>query len=197
VAVTLSASDPKTCELAFSVVAAPANGTLGGLADSLCAAGSPHADSASMTYTPHAGFSGSDSFTYQASDGTLSSAPAAVTVAVGAPSSIHVGDLDATAASSGGGYWRAAVDVRVHDSAHGAVSGVTVSASWSGGHEGTAGCTTDSAGRCTLTTGSIRNSVRTATLTVVGLQHATPADATQNHDPDGDSDGTRMTVRKP
>jgi FtsP/CotA-like multicopper oxidase with cupredoxin domain len=36
----------------------------------------------SFSYTPNAGFDGADSFTYQASDGTLTSAPATVTITV-------------------------------------------------------------------------------------------------------------------
>src|SRR5262249_48036542 len=36
----------------------------------------------SFTYTPNASFSGTDSFTYRASDGTLTSAPATVTITV-------------------------------------------------------------------------------------------------------------------
>lgn len=57
--------------LTASNVSAPANGNV-----SLSADGS-------FIYTPNAGFCGSDSFTYQTSDGTRRSAPATVTIAVG------------------------------------------------------------------------------------------------------------------
>ncbi|MDX1465773.1 MAG: Ig-like domain-containing protein, partial [Halomonas sp.] len=43
-----------------------------------------------LTYTPNAGFTGTDSFTYRASDGALESEPATVTVTVEAPPSVTV-----------------------------------------------------------------------------------------------------------
>jgi hypothetical protein len=113
------------------------------------------------------------------------------------PSSMHVGDLDGSSAASGGGYWRGAVDVQVDDGSHGPVTGATVSASWSNGHPGGVSCTTDAAGRCRLTSGRIRNNVRAATLTIIDVRHEMLSYATPNHDPDGDSDGTRITVRRP
>lgn len=45
-----------------------------------------------MTYTPNAGFSGIDVFSYQASDGSLQSNPASVFVTVAAPTGVV--DLD-------------------------------------------------------------------------------------------------------
>jgi len=199
VTITLSATDAETCDLTFSVSTAPAYGTVTTVSDQSCASGSPNTDTAQITYSPSTGFTGTDTFAYRASDGILISAAATVTVTVSAPpTSTHVGDLDRSATSVGGGYWKGAVSVQAHDSGHNPVSGATVSASWSGGYVGAAGCTTDSAGRCSMTTGSIRNDARTATLTVTGIQRSTLSYAGGiNHDPDGDSDGTRITVRKP
>ena len=56
--------------LTAALVTGPANGTLTLNADG------------SFTYTPAAGFSGTDSFTYQASDGTAASAPATVSLTI-------------------------------------------------------------------------------------------------------------------
>src|SRR4051812_37185859 len=83
--VTLQATDPDNCELAFSVVTPPAHGTLSALANQACAAGSPNHDSATVTYTPGAGFNGSDSFTFKANDGTADSNTATVAVSVTPP----------------------------------------------------------------------------------------------------------------
>ena len=69
VPVTLSATDADGDSLTYTVVSGPANGTLSGTA--------PH-----LTYTPNAHFSGTDAFTYKASDGTRESTPATVTVTV-------------------------------------------------------------------------------------------------------------------
>jgi hypothetical protein len=68
-AITLSASDPNGDPLSYSIVTPPTRGTLTGTAPNL-------------TYTPQAGYVGTDSFTFKASDGVLASAPAAVTISV-------------------------------------------------------------------------------------------------------------------
>ncbi|HET7422783.1 MAG TPA: Ig-like domain-containing protein, partial [Gemmatimonadales bacterium] len=63
-------SDPDSATLTATAVDQPANGTLALSADG------------SFTYTPNVGFSGQDTFTYQAGDGTDTSAPATVTITV-------------------------------------------------------------------------------------------------------------------
>ncbi|MGX7678095.1 Ig-like domain-containing protein [Jatrophihabitans sp. DSM 45814] len=68
VAVTLAGADPDGDAINY-VVSTPSHGTLSGIAPEL-------------TYTPDAGFSGADSFTFTTSDGTLSSAPATVSITV-------------------------------------------------------------------------------------------------------------------
>jgi uncharacterized repeat protein (TIGR02059 family) len=82
VAVGLSGSDSGTCELAFSIVSGPSHGSLGSIANAACTAGSPNTDTASVTFTPTAGYSGPDSFTYRVNDGTSDSAPATATLTV-------------------------------------------------------------------------------------------------------------------
>jgi len=71
VAVTLSCSDPNAGDtLTYSIVTPPAHGTLSGTAPNL-------------TYTPHQYYSGSDSFTYTATDNhgaTSNTATASITV---------------------------------------------------------------------------------------------------------------------
>jgi hypothetical protein len=69
VGITLTGFDVDGDPLTYSVVTTPAHGSL---------RGSPP----SLTYTPVAGYSGSDSFTFLANDGMLSSAPATVSVSV-------------------------------------------------------------------------------------------------------------------
>lgn len=69
VAVTLSATDPDGDALTYVVVAPPQNGALSGTAPNL-------------TYTPNAGFTGSDSFSYKAQDAGAESAVAVATVNV-------------------------------------------------------------------------------------------------------------------
>ncbi len=64
-------TDPESQPLSAQLVSGPASGVL-----TLNANGS-------FSYTPNGGFSGSDSFTYRASDGVLTSATATVGIAVG------------------------------------------------------------------------------------------------------------------
>jgi VCBS repeat-containing protein len=65
-------SDPDGDNLTAAIVSSTPNGSL-----SLASDGS-------FSYTPNAGFTGSDTFTYQASDGSLSDS-ATVTITIGGP----------------------------------------------------------------------------------------------------------------
>src|SRR5207249_631404 len=68
-AISLTASDVDGDTLTYAVVPAPTHGTLSGVAPNL-------------TYTPAAGYFGSDSFTFKANDGTVDSAAATVSLTV-------------------------------------------------------------------------------------------------------------------
>lgn len=69
VSINLTASDPDTDTLSFSIVTPPANGTLSGTLPNL-------------TYTPNANYNGSDSFTFKANDGKADSNIATVNIRV-------------------------------------------------------------------------------------------------------------------
>jgi hypothetical protein len=86
VTVTLSGLDLDTCDLIFSIVTPPAHGTLGPIVNAACAAGTPNTDSATVLYTPSAGFDGSDSFTFKVNDGSNDSpSPGTISITVNAP----------------------------------------------------------------------------------------------------------------
>ena len=68
-AITLTGSDSEGDALTFTVLTGPSNGALGG-------------DAPNLTYTPDANFTGSDSFTFVANDGTADSGPATVSITV-------------------------------------------------------------------------------------------------------------------
>ncbi len=80
--IALTATDPETCELTFSIESGPSHGTLGPVVDGACSSGSPNSDSATVLYTPDTGYEGSDSFRFSASDGTLTSNLATVSISV-------------------------------------------------------------------------------------------------------------------
>ncbi len=69
VPVVLAGSDPEGATLSFAVGSQPAHGALSGSAPNL-------------TYTPAAGFFGTDSFTFTVNDGEFTSAPATVSITV-------------------------------------------------------------------------------------------------------------------
>jgi serine protease AprX len=108
---------------------------------------------------------------------------------------MHVGDLDRSAALKKGGSWTATVTIAVHDGSHAPVSGVVVSGSWSDGTTGQ--CTTNASGACSLTK-SLGKRVSSVTFTVTSLSRSGYVyQASANHDPDGDSTGTAITVTRP
>jgi len=126
------------------------------------------------------------------------SAVSEVTAPPAPPSdSVHVGDLDGSS-SSFKNTWQATVVVTVHDAGHAPVSGAVVTASWSGGFSGSASCTTNGSGQCSLATADIHKRNGSVVLTVTGVSHPSlPYQLGDNHDPDGDSNGTAITVLKP
>jgi large repetitive protein len=106
----------------------------------------------------------------------------------------HVGDLDAATTGTGSS-WTATVTATVHASGEAILANATVSGTWSLG--GTSSCTTNASGQCAVSKTAIPNKTHTATFTVTGVTHATRTyDAAANHDPDGDSNGTAITVTR-
>jgi PKD repeat protein len=108
---------------------------------------------------------------------------------------LHVGDLD-RASTIQQNAWTATVTITVHTSSHSPLANAVVSAAWSGGSTGS--CTTNATGRCAVSRSGIPKSTGSVTLTVTNVALATfvykPAN---NHDPDGDSNGSAITVTKP
>ena len=83
VIISLGATDIENCDLTFSIVTQPDSGSLSAFTDLPCTAGTPNSDSALVAHTPDGGFTGTDNFTYKATDHDgLDSNTATVTVAV-------------------------------------------------------------------------------------------------------------------
>ena len=112
-----------------------------------------------------------------------------------APPEMHVGDLD-RASTSQQGSWTATVTITVHTSGHGPLPNAAVSGAWNGGSAGS--CTTNASGQCTVSRTGIPRSTGSVSFTVtnvaLGIYVYKPA---SNHDPDGDSNGTTISVIKP
>jgi hypothetical protein len=126
-----------------------------------------------------------------------------VSITVSAAPKQHVGDLDGSGVIVNNKNWQTRVTVEVHDQNHLPVSGARVDARWNwvnrlSNQSADVACTTGVNGRCSLTRSFPRARVASATLTVTGLtRQGTAYLAAQNHDPDGDSNGTVITVSRP
>jgi hypothetical protein len=131
-------------------------------------------------------------------DGNATNDTKSAVVAINQPPSggtMEVGDLDGNATVQGR-TWTAIITVLIEDPAHVPVSAATVSGAFSAGAKGTGTCTTGSNGTCTITKSRLRSG--SVVFTVTGVTHATRTyDSAGNHDPDGDSNGTSVTVLKP
>jgi hypothetical protein len=109
--------------------------------------------------------------------------------------SMHVGDLDGNRTSQGR-TWTAILTVQVHDALHAPVTGVTVTGVFSAGASGSRSCTTGSTGSCTIARNKLRSGSITFTVasaTGSGLTYTSAA----NHDIDGGTNGTTITVARP
>ena len=79
--ISLGATDSNSPALTFTIITPPAHGTLGPLQPPNCLpAGLGSMCTDALFYTPNAGYTGNDSFTFKANDGTLDSNTAAVSI---------------------------------------------------------------------------------------------------------------------
>jgi len=110
---------------------------------------------------------------------------------------VHVGDLDGHSAPAGRNRWNATVTITVHDAGENEMSGVEVTGNWSGGTTGASSCITNGGGQCTVTSANMNGKQSgSVDFTVTGMSGGSgyAYDEGPNHDPDGDSDGTSITV---
>jgi thermitase len=110
------------------------------------------------------------------------------------PAGTHVGDLDGQTANQGKN-WSATVTITAHDEAETPVSNRLVEGTWSGGHSGPASCITDTSGQCQVSTAAMPKKTGSVSLTVTDISGG-DYQPSASHDPDGDSDGTSLTVTK-
>jgi thermitase len=132
-----------------------------------------------------------------AGDSAVSNIASATTPAV-SEASLHVGDLEGSSSPGRKDRWDATVTILVHDANEAPVGGATVSGIWTAGVNASDTCITNSSGICTLTKSNIKTSVPSVTFSVIDIAHATlPYQALDNHDLDGDSNGTSLVISMP
>ncbi len=116
-----------------------------------------------------------------------------IQVTVQSPPTVHVADLEGSL--SGKRNNAAVATITVHDHNHNPLVGVVVSGTWTGGFTGT--CTTDASGRCSVSRSWAKKQT-SLTFTVTGLSKSGYTYRSgDNHDLDGDTNGTSVTVVKP
>jgi hypothetical protein len=150
------------------------------------------------TWDTSLGTDGNHTLSARATDSaahTATDSNAVIVENVPEPQVIHIGDMDRSAASQRNN-WTASVTVVVHDASHAGVNGAIVAGNWSGG--GSTSCTTGSNGQCTVSRTGLQKKVTSVTFSVSSVT-LTPYiyGPGSNHDPDGDSNGTVITVPKP
>jgi hypothetical protein len=111
-----------------------------------------------------------------------------------APILMHISDLDGTA-NPVRNQWTAIVEVEVSNANSITVDQATMSGTWSTGDVGQ--CTTGVYGRCNIRLSDLPKKVGSVTFTVNDVQRERGIyEPAENSDPDGDSNGTQITVRR-
>ncbi|MBK7919335.1 MAG: hypothetical protein IPJ94_24335 [Chloroflexi bacterium] len=114
------------------------------------------------------------------------------------PTEATISDLDGTSFWSSNRRWQATVAIQVVDDAGSPVANATVTGNWSGGTSGSASCSTNGSGLCSVTSNKIGQNKSSVTFTVNNVSHASLTyNPAANGDPDGDSNGTVITILKP
>jgi hypothetical protein len=117
-----------------------------------------------------------------------------------APVGVHVGDLDGFP-SNDGSTWSVVVEVTIHDASHNPINDATVVGAWNPAGLASDACTTGDLGgngTCIFLYPGLRKRTRSVTFTVTSVTLAGDTYVgDQNHDNDGSSDGTVITVNKP
>ena len=99
---TIGGSDQETCDLIFNVPATTTHGTIGSPTPVGCTSGSPNADTASVTNTPAANYSGPDSFGYTVTDSAGgTSTPFTVNVTVSPVNDVPIANAGTAGTASG------------------------------------------------------------------------------------------------
>jgi alkaline phosphatase len=154
---------------------------------------------ANVTSYASAGLSANTAYYYQVratnSGGTSTYSNITSATTFASPMS-HVGDLDGSRTLNKKN-WSASVTITVHDASDNIVSGVTVTGNWSAGASGSASCTTNASGWCTVSKSNLKINVSSVTYSVSNLtKTGWVYSSSANHDVDGGSNGTTIKVLK-
>jgi hypothetical protein len=111
---------------------------------------------------------------------------------------MHVGLLEEHGEPLRKGRWNATVTITIHDQSCTSLGGATVTGSWSNGTTGTAECTTDGSGQCSVTKANLKTDVGSVVFTVTEVAHGTHSyNPLDNHDPNEDPPTIIVWVPEP
>jgi hypothetical protein len=114
---------------------------------------------------------------------------------VAAVNKIHIGDIEASNYYSEKKKWKTIMNLIAHDSNENVVPNAEISGNWSSVTTTNGACIIDISDSCQITTPPIWNTDVMVTFTVDNVSHANMYyDPSVNHDLDGDSDGSSITV---
>ena len=134
-------------------------------------------------------------------NGANNSATTSVTLNPVDPNTMHVGDLDGLAQSSGNTSWSATVDITIHDQNHNPLNGATIVGTWSVSGLNSNTCTSGDlggTGTCIVLFPGLRRSTKSVTFNVTSVtMSGRTYQVGQNHDPDGSSNGSSQRVNRP
>jgi len=149
-----------------------------------------------IDFTPTANFNGSATvqYTIEDSDGDQATATLTIPVTSVVTTTVHIGDLDGSSAAAPRGRWDATVAFTVHDAGENPIAGATVDGAWSNGANGGGSCITDAGGQCSVQKQNLKGNVASVDFAVGSITGAGTYDSPANHDPDGDSNGTAITI---
>ncbi len=106
----------------------------------------------------------------------------------------HVGDIDGLV-NGQAALWGATVTIEIHGENHARLANVRVTGLWSNGAAGA--CTTSADGRCAVQLSGISKQTRSVSFSVTSVSEPSNYRPARNHDPEGDSDGTTVIVKRP
>ena len=132
-----------------------------------------------------------------AGDGVLPPLPPPPPPATDPSTELRLADLDGSSSPVRGG-WVATVRVLVQNLNGDPIANAAVRGEWSEGTKGSGWCTTDVDGWCSIIKEGLKKGVASVRFSVYEVQALGKAyTAERNADPDGDSDGTQIVIRRP
>lgn len=105
----------------------------------------------------------------------------------------HIGDIDRVVTAQGPS-WGTTVTLSAHAENHTPLASVRVTGVWSNGSVGE--CVTAADGRCAVQQGGLPKQTRSISFAVTSISGAAGYRPDRNHDPDSDSDGTTIVIKR-